>query len=250
MVHICVNGTHKGAAASIMSSIGNAIKTLGTEIVNCRERCDGIKNDQSTGYYPRVFFLDPDDVSEVEVAIVGKNPGESSYLERQFYKALAERHENGVATYEDCVRVWNSLLEIEYFTRPKHLLKELGLPQKGLLWAEVVFCESDRREIPRRTCERCREHFLRRLLSEQLIHEEKYILCLGNYAFEKVTELAESLGNRWRIVGCHHPGSRGDFSRYFEKNDKKICERSLTKQAKESFRRSESRGTYPYMFEV
>jgi len=233
-----------------MLNTSNAIKVLGTDIVNCRERCDGINNDQSEGYYPRAFFLDPQDASEVEIAIFGMNPGESPCLEREFYKALAERHESGMATYEDCVRVWNSLLEIEYFARPKHLLGELGLPQKGLLWAEVVFCESIDRGIPRTTCEHCKERFLTGILSKQLIHEGKHIFCLGNYAFRNVSELAQRLGNRWRIVGCHHPGSRGDFSRYFEKSDKKMCQRPLTRQAKEAFGKAQSVGVYADMLEI
>jgi hypothetical protein len=50
-----------------------------------KESCVG-----SDGYYPRAFFLNPRDVPEVEVAIVGKNPGYSSPLEREFYKVLGE----------------------------------------------------------------------------------------------------------------------------------------------------------------
>jgi hypothetical protein len=83
-----------------MSTAVDAIERLGTEQIRCDSECQEVEClRQKDGYYPRAFFLDPESkASEVEVSIVGKNPGKSKSRERQFYKIMAEQHEDRRAT--------------------------------------------------------------------------------------------------------------------------------------------------------
>jgi len=222
-----------------MSRVDNVVERLGTEIVNCKRKCDGVRCDQSSGYYPRNFFLDPGDSFEVEACVVGRNPGSSSGLERELYKCLAERREDANATYKDCVRVWNSLIEIEYFRRPRHLLKELGLAtdRTGFLWTEVVFCESETQRIPAETLLNCRQFLERILFDEKLVPEGRPILCLGNDAFENVRELVGKR-NRWKVIRVYHPtGSRAFANCFAKQRKKRLTDRPLKGHLKDRFRR-------------
>ena len=198
-----------------MPGTSDLIDRIGTEIIRCDEKCEGVICDQVKGYYPRVFFLYPNNSCEVNVVIVGKNPGSSPPLEREFYKALAEHRQDKIATYKDCLRVWNACTQIEYFQRPLHLLKELGLPQTGILWAEVVFCESKSKRIPRAVLNRCRERFLGRILNIEILAKGKHVLCLGKVALENVRELTDKM-KMWKIVGVYHPTGTRTFANYFD----------------------------------
>lgn len=222
------------------SKIETAVKRLGTEIINCREKCDGVEDKQEAGYYPRAFFLDPEDAPRIEVAVIGENPGNSSCLEREFYKVLAERGETKFATFEDCQRVWRSIgMEHDYYQRPKHLLQELGLSLNGVLWAEVVFCEksSSATTIPEKTFERCSRSFLARIGG--LVSERRHVLCLGSTAFRYVRKLPRS--HRWKIIGVYHPTGSRVLANYFKKeNGKKVSERKLKPEILEKFRNLET----------
>jgi uracil-DNA glycosylase len=182
------------------------IERIGTRIVSCSRHCPGIECRQSNGYYPRAFFLDPSDSPDVKVLIVGENPGRSSPLEREFYKVLGGRHHDKLATYEDCQIVWRAIADAHaYFRRPRYLVKELGLGENGLLWAEAVFCEKSRktRGIPEQTLNDCRERFLRQII-ETVVPPGKHIVCLGREAYGSVEKLVDRC-NKWKVIGVHHP---------------------------------------------
>lgn len=234
---------------SYPEKIISPVERIGTRIISCDRDCQGVVCRQSDGYYPRAFFLDPVDSPKVEVAIVGKNPGRSSPLEREFYKVLGEKHQDKKATYEDCQTVWRAIARAnQYFLRPKHLIKELGLDENGLLWAEAVFCEKSPkvRKIPRQTFEDCRELFLREII-ENLVPAGKHVVCLGREAFQSVQELVGER-NRWKVVGVHHPTGRSSFVNYFAKERKKLTDRPLKGSVKGDFRKREEQTAYLHWF--
>lgn len=240
---IC-NSFISGWGMTSPSGIAKTIEELGTEITLCRETCEGVKRLQGEGYYPRVFFLEPEGSPRVNVVIVGENPGNCGRLEREFYKALAERREDKIATFEDCQRVWRSIAEHEYFQRPKHLLKELfGKEVNGILWAEVAFCEKfdPAKKIPKETFEKCSDRFLVKIL--ELLPGGGHVLCLGRTAFKYAKRLQKQnqWEDRWKVIRTYHPTGARAFANYFEEGKgKKVIERRLQEDIKTKFRKLES----------
>lgn len=159
------------------------------------------------------------DASNIEVAVVGKNPGYSTFLERTFYRYLAG--ENRKCTFKDCQIVWRSIAaDHDYYERPRNLLRKLGVNLSGVLWAEAVFCEKDKssskRNFPPETFEKCSQNFLKYII--QLVPEGKYIVCLGQEAFEWVGKIESSMNNPHKVISVYHPtGNYPRFSKYFEK---------------------------------
>jgi len=237
------------ALVRICAMIGQTkkiIEDLGTKIIQCREKCEGINNNQKEGYYPRAFFLDQEDDPQVEILIVGENPGNSNCLEREFYKTLAERNEDKIATFKDCQRVWRSIAkQHDYYQRPKHLLKELGLSLNGILWAEVVFCEKSPSsgKLPE-TFKTCSDRFLKEIV--KLLPERKYLVCLGMTALKYVIKLTNS--NQWKVIGVYHPTGSRVFANYFEKKGR-VTERKLKKKILKSFKELED-SHEPYVCKV
>jgi hypothetical protein len=213
------------------------IEKLGTDIIQCNEKCEGVENNQKEGYYPRALFLEPKNATQVEVLLIGENPGNSSCLEREFYKVLAEKKDSELASFKDCQRIWRSIAkEHDYYQRPKHLLKELGLNFNGILWAEIVFCEKSRSTIPKKTFKKCSSRFLTRIT--QLLSEGKYVVCLGNTAFQYVRNLPQS--NQWKVINVYHPTGSYIFANYFEKEtNKTVTERRLRKKIFDEFKKIE-----------
>lgn len=230
-----------------MSKVIAAIERLGSDIVKCNRVCQGVKRDQDQGYYPRAFFLDPDDSSEVEVAVVGRNPGFSTALEREFYRSLARQYENKRATYTDCAIVWQAIAhDHQYFLRPRHFLKELGLATDttGFLWAEAVFCESAPRvveggspsvRIPKATFEECSKFLQRMLFDDGLVPKGRPVLCLGNEALQDVRGLVGDQ-NLWKVIQIHHPTGSRTFANYFTKKAKRrLIDRPIKRHLMEDF---------------
>lgn len=95
-----------------MSKVIDPIERIGTRIISCDKHCQGVLCSQIDGDYPRAFFLDPRGSPEVEVLIVGKNPGRATPLEKEFYKVLGEKNEDKKATYKDCETVWRAIARV------------------------------------------------------------------------------------------------------------------------------------------
>jgi uracil-DNA glycosylase len=231
------------------SNATDLIERIGTRIVRCNRQCDGIECRQKEGYYPRLFFLEPSNSPEVKVLIVGENPGHSSLLEREFYKALGEQHHNKLATYKECQTVWRAIAyEHPYYERPRDLIKKLGLGEKGLLWAEAVFCEMSGAalRIPVQTFENCREQFLREVI-ETLVPWGKHIVCLGGKAFKSVKEVVGQ-DNHWKVIGVHHPTGRSSYANYFAKQGKNLVERPLKGRFRGDFRKLDESAAYLHWF--
>lgn len=244
-------------------SIIEIIEDLGTEMIKCRQKCKGVKRCQDEGYYPQPFFLDSEDTKHIDVIIVGENPGNSSCIEREFFKALATRSKDKkIATFNDCQRIWrSSAQEHDYYQRPKHLLEQLGLDCKGILWAEIVACEKLKstkeskpiREIPDATFKNCSNHSFAELLRRLETHlsEKTYFLCLGKIAFWHVSKLPEA--NRWRIVGVYHPTGSRRFGEYFIKDkdkDTRIVEQKLDNEKWMSLRKKIKNSDKPFFCEI
>jgi hypothetical protein len=225
------------------------VEELGTKIIECHKNCEGMAIDRSNGEYPQSFFLEPPDISEVGIAIIGLNPGHARPMEKEFYRFAAEVRGNKTATYKDCVRAWHALSSptSNYYERPRLFLEGLGLANEGKLWAEIAFCENgrDKKAGSKKNAQankpfeaalkRCSAQYLKRIL--EMISNEKYILCLGKQSFKMVRGKVESdtgLKNKGLIIiGTYHPTGimSGRFLRYFEdfKKFKKRREEKGTK---------------------
>jgi uracil-DNA glycosylase len=232
-----------------MPKITDQVEQIGSRIISCDKHCQGVLCSQIDGDYPRAFFLDPRGSPEVEVLIVGKNPGQASPLEKEFYKVLGEKNDDNRASYVDCETVWRAIARVhQYFLRPKHLVDQLGLDEKGLLWAEAVFCEksSTTLGIPAQTFENCRERYLQEII-ETLVPAGKHIVCLGGEAFMSVKR-AVGQHNRWKVIGVHHPTGRSSFAKYFAKEGKKLADRPLKRRVREDFLKLEKQSIYVHWF--
>jgi len=206
-----------------------------------------VNRNQQAGYYPRAFLLQPKNASSVEVAIIGENPGNSDCLEREAYRIMAERRESGRASLEDCQRIWNCFLEEGfYYLRPRHLLKQLGLSLDAILWAEAVFCEEKPGStIPDETFEKCGARFLREIV--KLVPEGRYIICLGERAYESVSNFEN---NQHKVIGVYHPSGKrsvAKFAKYFEEGTKKlITNRKIKEEIFDAFKTLEGSGKKSY----
>ena len=227
-----------------MTILAEKIEAIGRDIIQCtdgkRKMCTGARNDQTNGYYPRSFFLEPPDASKIEVAVVGLNPGKASELEKEFYKISAKRNGEEMASYDDCANAWRAVAkEAPYHKRTRHLFDVLGLEKEkdGILWAEVAFCEG---KLTGDAFDHCVKKFLEREVSE-LLPENIYVLCLGKKAYHYVTSLPRRLKDCWKIFGVYHPtGSRGkaSFSSYFApRKDASLDSRALKPEIGKSFKK-------------
>jgi len=237
-------------------TINEKIEDLGTRIINCDEKCDGVyskNDDRKNGRYPACPFLDPKGATKIDVLILGINPGPSSNLQMEFYKALAERNAENIATYKDWRRIMDALdKDIEYFKRPRHLLDELKIIKKdntnGILWAEIFYCEK-KNGIPKETFEKCSKKcskYLNEIL--ELVPKGKHILCLGDTAFERIKTYVKN-GNKWKVIGIDHPTRRySTFFKYFEekedKDEEKLQDRKIRSEFVEELKRDEKKNDY------
>lgn len=160
------------------------VEDFGKKIVECKEKCEGLCRNQKAGYYPRSFFLD-EKASKVEVIVVGETPGKSSRLERESYARLAEKSGGPYATYEDVVRVCQAIAaDGTYHNRTKHLLNELGLSDRNILWAEIAFCEKsdDPKGHINKGLKHSYDNYLSKILTE-FRPKGRHLVCLGRTAY-------------------------------------------------------------------
>ena len=227
-----------------------SVEEFGEEIVRCSKECNGVRNERAEGYYPRAFFLFPESTPPVNALIIGENPGHANLLEREFYKALAERNPDKTATWKDCERVWKSIAaEHKYYQWPLHLLEELRLGLNGVLWAELAFCESDpKKGAIDEAFKSCSDHFLPKIA--RLLPNRKYVFCLGEKTSTYVRKLPDF--HRWKVIHLYHPTKRseaGKFASYFEKEGKKkVTERRLKERILKQFEKRESNYIESYEF--
>jgi hypothetical protein len=232
-------------------NLNSSIEKIGYEIINCRESCKGLRNNQDEGYYPRSFFLEPQNATTIKAVVVGLNPGYCGRLEREFYKFAAEMNaEKGLkkhAIYEDCTRIWRAVSEgnhTRYFHYPRHFLEEVGVlknkpPNNSILWTEVAFCENDQEE-GKKDYRKCSSKFLKRIFDLEkfgYLKEGTCVLCLGEEAFNLVCKIDNS--KKLKVVGIYHPTGARIFANYFEKSDAKknakIDERKIDEHVRKEF---------------
>lgn len=224
---------------ALHKEIDEIIEDLGTEIVGCKEQCQGVECNQDEGYYPRVFFLYPDDNSPMDLAVIGSNPGNAPPKELWLYRALGEGKKDGLTTYKDLREVWRKFPGAQegtvffrsYYSRLKDFLKPLEsegvISLDGILYSEVVFCESDS-DIPPDTVTRCTGKFLKKKEMLELLSECRHVVCAGiEGAFEHVNRLPES--DQWKVIGVYHPSGFGwiNFVKYFVKGTRKLKKRII-----------------------
>jgi hypothetical protein len=68
-----------------------SIDGIGIKLVNCKLKCEGIRNEPEKGVLPRCLILEKNgrpanDLAVPECIVVGINPGTSRGRERGYYK--------------------------------------------------------------------------------------------------------------------------------------------------------------------
>ena len=212
----------------------NQIDKIGSKMVRCPNRCNGIANNPAAHILPRCLFWDAGnpcrseqnnltgehdkDIDKVQgqklkgAIVAGINPGRSSSTERNFYKT----HKN---SYASTVQWWENNT-IAYYTRMRRLLCGLGY-SGPVLWTEIAKCEkASKSPVPEQTFRTCMELYLVNELKE--VPSNWTIFAVG-----KTTYNALSFAFRTRaIVGVPHPtGSRGYFSNLFDPKTKNVQQR-------------------------
>lgn len=74
------------------------IEEMGEKIINCKEKCEGVKCEKDDGDYPRAFFIEAENSSRVKVMVVGENPGKAIRLNLSYIWSF---HSNILPLEED-----------------------------------------------------------------------------------------------------------------------------------------------------
>lgn len=221
-------------ATSIMTN-ARRIEGLGAKIISCNsETCEGIERNQAEGYYPRGFFLYPNDESPLDIAVVGANPGRAPIEELAWYSDIYKKERDELETYRDLREIWRRFPRAEkgpywrpYYEKLKGFLRALeseGLINfQGILFSEVVFCQTEHgcSGVPKDTLCSCAQRFFRRKEMIELLSTCRHVICLGiGGAFDYLRTIPES--RQWKIIGLYNPSPARarqpyTFANYFEK---------------------------------
>ncbi len=203
-------------------NVDDAIKQIGSELVQCRLGCAGIRNEPHNGIIPRCLILEKRDGRKRSV-VVGLNPGKSSgsrgRKEREYYKENGISYESMRSYFE-----WTDngkhkpIGEIPYFKRTRDFItRHLGF-DGDILWTDLVKCECKGRNgiLPVQTLRVCIDRFLKREIEA---FGCSMIFALGNQVFN----FCSLRFPNYLVVGIPHPsGSYGDFFKLERKMNDKI----------------------------
>jgi hypothetical protein len=208
------------------------IRELGNRITTCSagESCPDIKrgvvtNDVADGIPPRGLFIRPSSarLEEVDVIILGLNPGRADDNEKRLLRDAANRIPDQLFRVVHAETICQ-MHRWRYWQHMDDLLRHLGLPTQStvVLAAELVFCECVRPSIrkgklwkPRvgaRAIRFCTTRYLHSLLEQ--VPATAVILCVGARARDWVRHSRWNDKFRWAWVK-HITGSWGTFSRMF-----------------------------------
>jgi len=199
------------------------VKSIGNELVNCQNHCDGIQNNPEDGILRRCLIFEGR-IGANGAIVVGLNPGKAKKSEQTF---LLE-HNN---TYEAVETYWTQKIKnFQYYKKIEELLAKLGF-DGSILWTELVKCQCSEENgiIPIQTMRTCINTYLKREIE---LFPNYAIFGIGNQAFDFCSL---SFPNHF-IIGIPHPtGSYGNFSRLMkniDKNKQKYIEKIADKRDK------------------
>jgi len=191
-----------------MPTLGQMIDNLGAELVNCRDVCSGIWQDQGIGVIPRSLFLERPTATARGCLAVGLNPGTSSESERRFYLEVEITYDRVKEYRLKGYRGRRLINDIPYFERTRAVIDQLGL-HGPILWSNLAKCENQkgRKDLPPiQTLRHCTRRFLKRELDAS--PPEWIVLGIGWEAFRAVAYLVPERC----VIGIPHPtGGYRDF---------------------------------------
>jgi len=206
------------------NSVWNDIWTLGEELVECPEQCEGITNAPSRFIPPRCLYLEPRNAETIDCVVIGMNPGKinENNIESKFYM------EHGL-TYSVLYDFWydyrSARPDAEYkghkYNREiRKFLEDIELiPNESILWTELCKCQSTKREPPLQTYRTCMSRYLNREL--ELVEKDTPLICVGNTVYRAMAfRYTENV-----VIGVPHPtGSYGHW-------DQLTCNEEMMKKA-------------------
>lgn len=206
------------------------IKDLGEQITACpaRSRCPGILqgrlvNDPVNGVPPRGLFVRPCTarLEQVEVVVLGLNPGRADPPEQSILRKAAEKHRDRLYRYIHTETVIQ-MKRWKYWQRMDTVLRQLGY-EPGLnvvLAAEIVFCEcapppppppgqrkKKRVRVGRRAINFCSDLYVDKLLPH-LPHGTP-VICVGGDARDWIRRSRWNEHFHWAWMD-HITGAFGD----------------------------------------
>lgn len=215
---------------------------LGSKIIYCNKKCEGIVNDNEEGIIPRLLMLStitenqPNILEDLSIdkrpklGIFGLNPGRHLPFENIVYKNILCKDMSKNDIFKEIHNIWLEIFldsKSKYMTYFKNILiflkasKDLFHISEDdiILWGEIVYCESeidhelkDKKQIPKSTFKTCIDTYMDDVLK---LIEGDILICMGYEAFEKMKKYLEKSNKK--VLGIYHPsGSRGRFNEYFE----------------------------------
>jgi hypothetical protein len=168
-----------------------------------------VRNEPEQGIVPRGLIFENRNGAGHGLIVVGLNPGIAK-PEENLYRL---EHGNSFQTVKQC---WDELgiKDLPYFTKPRHLISELG-SVGDILWTNIAKCECLSRDdrisfsSEPQTFRFCSTLYLRREL--ELFPDWPLFAC-GKDAFTALSYICPTR----RIVGFPHPTGAGiEFNRLF-----------------------------------
>lgn len=185
----------------------NEISKIWSELLQCKENCNGINIEQEKGIIPRCLLLEKENrnTNLEGCIIVGLNPGISNNKERRGYQVGMSD-----GTIDD---LWKTKPEHKYYTLLRKFAKNAGL-EGIILWTELVKCEcvpqNKAIDIPLQTYRNCVGKYLKKEL--KAIDTNWIIIAVGRETHKALSYLYP----KRTIIGIPHPtASRGHFSGLF-----------------------------------
>lgn len=199
-----------GYIQSMHKTIRDHIRTIGEDVVACKNYCDGVNLNQDAGIIPRCLIFEEEGRNDKQkgVVIVGMNPGKSKDFERNYYLT------NGIS-YQSVLNCWNQRFSNhKYYKCLRHIADELGF-SGPILWTEIVKCESNDYVSPTpETYSICANQYIK---SELVVVPVDWpIIAAGLEAYNQ----AKSYFPERVIIGVPHPTGSRIFQKLFYLDNK------------------------------
>ena len=195
-----------------MSTPKQKIQTLYSEVTQCPLACAGIRNDQKNGVIPRSFYI-RSAPRNIEVLIVGKNPGHAPAWESEIVAATnprdrAQRHLELVAELFEGKRSVGTSFHANLIRRVAGILGVestfKAVFSKSAL-TTLVKCESigdKTKSLPAATRNTCAYRYL---LNEIEILRPIYLIALGGEAYNYLTSRKFAAEHGLPVGNLYHP---------------------------------------------
>jgi len=198
------------------------INSIGSGLVKCNFKCEGVVNDKKKGIIPRCLIYEGRNGKNGAI-VIGINPGKSSKEEQKFLL-------KGNCNYQAILDFWDlKAKNFAYYKKSRELITDLGFTG-DILWTDLAKCECRGKngDVPIQTLRICIDRFLEKEI--KALSDNFVIIALGNVAFNFCSL---RFPDRF-VIGLPHPtGAYGTFARLrknIRKNRKKyIAEIKKTK---------------------